>query len=44
LSLYTGVVEQWAVVSPYRLPLDSATAEYSARFQLLDEPHGTPGG
>lgn len=36
LSLYARVVEQWATVSLYGLLLDSAAAEHSARFQLLE--------
>ncbi len=36
LSLYARVVEQWATVSLYWLLLDSAAAEHSARFQLLE--------
>jgi len=36
LSLYARVVEQWAAVSLYWLLLDSAAAEHSARFQLLE--------
>ena len=36
LSLYSRVVEQWATVSLYGLLLDSAAAEHSARFQLLE--------
>jgi F-type H+-transporting ATPase subunit gamma len=36
LSLYTRVIEQWAAVSLYERLLDSATAEHSARYQLLE--------
>ena len=36
LSLYARIVEQWATVSLYGLLLDSAAAEHSARFQLLE--------
>jgi len=36
LSLYARVVEQGVAISLYRLLLDSAAAEHSARFQLLE--------
>ncbi|RLC98842.1 MAG: hypothetical protein DRI77_04075 [Chloroflexi bacterium] len=36
LSLYVRVVEQWTAVSVYGLLLESAAAEHSARFQLLE--------
>jgi len=36
LSLYARVVEQWAVVSLYGLLLDSAAAEHSTRYQLME--------
>lgn len=36
LSLYVRVVEQWAAVSLYRLLLDSAAAEHSTRYQLME--------
>ena len=36
LSLYARVVEQWIAVSLYGLLLESAAAEHSARFQLLE--------
>jgi F-type H+-transporting ATPase subunit gamma len=36
LSLYTRVVEQWAAVSLYRQLLDSACAEHSVRYQLME--------
>ncbi len=36
LSLYARVVEQWAAVSLYGLLLDSAAAEHSARYQLME--------
>jgi F-type H+-transporting ATPase subunit gamma len=35
-SLYARAVEQWAAVSLYGLLLDSATAEHSARYQLME--------
>ncbi|MDY7078268.1 MAG: FoF1 ATP synthase subunit gamma [Chloroflexota bacterium] len=35
-SLYTRVVEQWSAVRLYELLLDSAAAEHSARFQLME--------
>jgi F-type H+-transporting ATPase subunit gamma len=36
LSLYIQIVEQWAATNLYWLLLDSAAAEHSARFQLLE--------
>jgi F-type H+-transporting ATPase subunit gamma len=36
LRLYTRVVEQWAAVSLYGLLLDSAAAEHSTRYQLME--------
>jgi F-type H+-transporting ATPase subunit gamma len=36
LSLYARVVEQWAAVSLYGLLLDSAAAEHSTRYQLME--------
>ncbi len=36
LSLYVRVVEQWAAVSLYGLLLDSAAAEHSTRYQLME--------
>lgn len=36
LSLYTRVVEQWATLDFYALLLDSAAAEHSARYQLME--------
>jgi len=36
LSLYTRIVEQWAAVSLYGLLLESAAAEHSARYQLME--------
>jgi F-type H+-transporting ATPase subunit gamma len=36
LSLYARVVEQWAALSLYELLLDSASAEHSMRFQLME--------
>ena len=36
LRLYTHVVEQWAAVSLYGLLLDSAAAEHSTRYQLME--------
>jgi len=36
LSLYARVVEQWAALSLYELLLDSAAAEHSTRFQLME--------
>jgi len=36
LNLYARVVEQWAAVSLYRLVLDSAAAEHSTRYQLME--------
>jgi F-type H+-transporting ATPase subunit gamma len=36
LRLYTRVVEQWATVSLYGLLLDSAAAEHSTRYQLME--------
>jgi F-type H+-transporting ATPase subunit gamma len=36
LSLYVHIVEWWAVTSLYDLLLDSAAAEHSARFKLLE--------
>lgn len=35
-SLYARVVEQWAAVRLYELLLESAAAEHSARFQLME--------
>jgi len=37
VSLYTCVVEQWAVVNLYGRLLESATAEHSARYQIMEE-------
>lgn len=36
LSLYARVAEQWTAVSLYRLLLDSAAAEHSTRYQLME--------
>jgi len=36
LSLYARAVEQWAAVSLYRQLLDSACAEHSVRYQLME--------
>ena len=36
LSLYARVVEQWTAVRLYELLLESAAAEHSARFQLME--------
>ncbi len=36
LSLYACVVEQWAAVRLYGLLLDSAAAEHSTRYQLME--------
>jgi F-type H+-transporting ATPase subunit gamma len=36
LSLYATVVEQWAAVQLYEVLLDSAAAEHSTRFQLME--------
>jgi F-type H+-transporting ATPase subunit gamma len=36
LSLYARVVEQWAAVRMYGLLLDSAAAEHSTRYQLME--------
>jgi F-type H+-transporting ATPase subunit gamma len=36
LSLYVHIVQRWAVASLYDLLLDSAAAEHSVRFQLLE--------
>jgi F-type H+-transporting ATPase subunit gamma len=36
LGLYARVVEQWAAVSLYGLLLDSAAAEHSTRYQLME--------
>jgi F-type H+-transporting ATPase subunit gamma len=36
VSLYTRIVEQWAATSLYGLLLDSAAAEHSTRFQLME--------
>jgi F-type H+-transporting ATPase subunit gamma len=36
LSLYARVVEQWAAASLYGLLLDSAAAEHSTRYQLME--------
>lgn len=36
MSLYIQVVEQWAGVSLYELLLDSAAAEHSTRYQLME--------
>lgn len=36
LSLYARVVEQWAAVKLYELLLDSAAAEHSTRYQLME--------
>jgi F-type H+-transporting ATPase subunit gamma len=36
LSLYARVVEQWAAFSLYGLLLDSAAAEHSTRYQLME--------
>ncbi|MCR4405797.1 MAG: F0F1 ATP synthase subunit gamma [Anaerolineae bacterium] len=36
VSLYTRLIEQWISASLYSLLLDSAAAEHSARFQLLE--------
>jgi len=35
-SLYARVVEQWTAVRLYKLLLESAAAEHSARFQLME--------
>ncbi len=36
VSLYTRIVEQWTATSLYGLLLDSAAAEHSTRFQLME--------
>ena len=36
LSLYARIVEQWAATHLYELLLDSAAAEHSTRFQLME--------
>jgi len=36
LSLYARVIEQWTAVSLYRRLLDSAAAEHSMRYQLME--------
>jgi F-type H+-transporting ATPase subunit gamma len=36
LSLYARVIEQWAAVNLYGRLLDSAAAEHSTRFQLME--------
>jgi F-type H+-transporting ATPase subunit gamma len=36
LSLYVHVVQQWASISLHRVLLDSAAAEHSARYQLME--------
>jgi F-type H+-transporting ATPase subunit gamma len=36
LSLYATVVEQWAAVQLYEVLLDTAAAEHSTRFQLME--------
>jgi F-type H+-transporting ATPase subunit gamma len=36
LSLYARIVEQWTAVSLYGLFLDSAAAEHSTRYQLME--------
>jgi len=36
VSLYARVVEQWTAVRLYELLLESAAAEHSARFQLME--------
>ncbi|MBN2005674.1 MAG: F0F1 ATP synthase subunit gamma [Anaerolineae bacterium] len=35
-SLYTRILEQWITLHLYQLLLDSATAEHSARLQLME--------
>jgi F-type H+-transporting ATPase subunit gamma len=36
LSLYATVIEQWAAVQLHQVLLDSAAAEHSTRFQLME--------
>ena len=36
-GLYTRVIEQWTVVSLYERLLESAAAEHSARYQIMEE-------
>lgn len=36
LSLYAHVIQQWAAITLYRLLLDSAAAEHSTRYQMME--------
>ncbi|NLF01987.1 MAG: hypothetical protein GX601_13520 [Anaerolineales bacterium] len=36
VSLYNHVIEQWTAVTVYRTMIDSAVAEHSARYQLME--------
>jgi F-type H+-transporting ATPase subunit gamma len=36
LGLYVRIVEQWTSIAMYRLLLEGATTEHSARFQLME--------
>jgi F-type H+-transporting ATPase subunit gamma len=36
VSLYTRIIQLWTTTEMYRILLDSATAEHSARYQLME--------